>query len=159
MQSLARAYSVAILLLMAGCRSTPRSDSAASAGTEASSGPPPIQVQIPSRWEGRYGVDTLSTRERGTALPGAREYYYRPLDLSFHREVLAVVAVYDSTAWAAVLAEGGPPPGDSVGASGGRVYVVALPQSNPFPTGTPDAASFDTLQLRPNEVATFVILH
>lgn len=103
-------------------------------------------------------MDSLSTAERGLARPGALLFQYLPSDSTMRREALLVVAVYDSAAWRTVRAEDGPPPGDSVAARHGRVYVVALPQSNPFPGGTPDAAVFDALRLKPAEVASLVRL-
>lgn len=77
-------------------------------------------------------------------------------DASIRPQTLVVVAVYDSRAWAAVRAEAGPPPGDSVAAARGRVYVVGLPQSNPFAPGSPDAERFDSLALTPAEVTALV---
>jgi hypothetical protein len=103
-------------------------------------------------------MDSLSTAERGRARPGALVFEYLPSDTTIRPQALLVVAVYDSAAWRSVRAEEGPPPGDSVAARHGRVYVVGLPQSNPFLPGSPDAAVFGILQLRPPEVATVVRL-
>ena len=111
---------------------------------------------IPSRWAGTYRVDSLSTQEQGSARAGALNLVYLPADSSMRAETLVVVTVYDSAAWATVRAEAGPPPGDSVAARAGRVYVVGLPQSNPFAPGSKDAARFDALELRPAEVANLV---
>jgi hypothetical protein len=103
-------------------------------------------------------MDSLSTAERGRARPGALVFEYLPSDSTLRPQALLVVAVYDSGAWRSVRAEEGPPPGDSVAAGYGRVYVVGLPQSNPFAPGSPDAAVFDALQLLPSEIATLVRL-
>jgi hypothetical protein len=111
---------------------------------------------VPVRWTGVYRIDSLSTQEQGTARPGALNLVYLPADSSFRAQTLVVVAVYDSATWTAVRAEQGPPPGDSVAARGGRVYVVGLPQSNPFPRGSQDAGRFNSLELRPAEVAVLV---
>lgn len=113
-------------------------------------------IHLPDRWIGHYLVDSLSTAERGRARTGSFVFLYRPSDSSLRPEALLVVAVYDSAAWQAVRAEGGPPPGDSVTARGGRVYVLALPQSNPFAANTPDAILFHLLQLRPQELPAIV---
>lgn len=51
-----------------------------------------------------------------------------------------------------VRGEAGPPPGDSVAARAGRVYVAGLPQSNPFAPGSADATAFHELRLRPTEL-------
>ena len=73
---------------------------------------------------------TLSTAERGSALPGALVFEYLPSDSTIHPQALMAVAVYDSVTWRAVRAEQGPPPGDSVAAKLGRIYVIGLPQND-----------------------------
>ena len=113
-------------------------------------------VELPSRWSGHFKVDSLSTAERGLAEPRALVFSYLPGDTSVRPQALAVIAVYDSAAWVAVRAEGGPPPGDSVASKGGRVFVVGLPQSNPFPARSTDAVLFGLLMLKPAEVAQLV---
>jgi len=114
-------------------------------------------LELPTRWTGHYRVDSLSTAERGRARPGVLVFSYLPSDSTIRPQVLAVVAVYNSDSWAAVRAEGGPPPGDSVIARAGRVYVVAQPQSNPFPEQSADAVLFGLLQLKPAEVMAMVL--
>jgi len=99
-------------------------------------------LELPIRWTGHFRVDSLSTSEQMRARPGVLVFSYLPSD---------------SAVWSAVRAEGGPPPGDSVVARGGRVYVVGLPQSNPFPEQSADAVLFGLLQLRPAEVASLVL--
>jgi hypothetical protein len=106
-----------------------------------------FSVVLPARWVGVYRVDTLSTAERGTARPGALNIVYLPKDSSVIPQTLVVVAAYDSAAWSRVKVEGGPPPGDSVFAKDGRVYILGLPQSNPFAPGSVDALKFDSLAL------------
>jgi hypothetical protein len=108
-------------------------------------------VQLPARWTGSYRVDSLSSAERGTARPGAFNIVYLPVDTTVLPQTLIVVAVYDSVAWAKLKTQGGPPPGDSIMAKNGRVYILGLPQSNPFSPGTVDALKFDSLTLNPVE--------
>lgn len=117
-----------------------------------------FQARVPERWTGHYKTDTLSTQERGLAHRGATQYLYLPSDSTQHPQALAVVAVYDADTWSQMRAEGGPPPGDSVGQRSGLVFVVGLPQSNPFFPGSVDAIRFDSLQLAPIEVGKFVTL-
>lgn len=114
-------------------------------------------LELPIRWSGHFRVDSLSTSEQMRARPGVLVFSYLPSDSTQRPQALAVIAVYDSTVWASVRAKGGPPPGDSVVARGGRVYVVGLPQSNPFPERSADAVLFELLQLRPAEVASLVL--
>lgn len=111
------------------------------------------QLDLPTRWQGHFRVDSLSTAERGLARPGAVVFNYLPSDSSFRPQAMLVIAVYDSAAWMTVRRESGPPPGDSVASGGGRVYIVALPQSNPFPPGVTDAIMFDLLRIRTTEVS------
>jgi hypothetical protein len=156
-----RSFSI-LLILVAGCRSsTPDSqrtvgDTSVAAVVADSSGM--YQLDLPTRWQGHFRVDSLSTAERGRAYPGAFVFQYLPSDSTLRPQALLVVAVYDSAIWQSVRAEAGPPPGDSVAARDGHVYVVGLPQSNPFAPGSTDATVFSLLQLRPAEVATLVRL-
>lgn len=114
-------------------------------------------LELPTRWTGHYRVDSLTTVERGRARHGVLVFSYLPSDSTIRPQVLAVVAVYDSAAWAGLRAEGGPPPGDSVIARAGRVYVVGQPQSNPFPSQSADAVLFGLLQLKPAEIMAMVL--
>jgi hypothetical protein len=133
-----------LLIFLAACsRGAPRAE---------------FQVRIPDRWGKSYRLDTLSTQERGLAHRGATQYQYLPSDTTQRPQALAVVAVYDADAWGQVRSEGGPPPGDSVGERSGLVFVVGLPQSNPFFPGSVDAVRFDSLQLTPAEAGKFVVL-
>jgi hypothetical protein len=139
-------------------------DSAGSASAVAST-PEPVMVKapdasfsvmLPSHWVGVFRVDTLSTAERGSARPGALNVVYLPRDSSVIPQTLVVVAVYDSAAWTRVKAAGGPPPGDSVFAKDGRVYILGLPQSNPFAPGSADALKFDSLALTAADKARMI---
>jgi hypothetical protein len=155
------------LLAALACRAeTPASRAAANDSAISGAAPGAVvagdtmyyELLLPVRWQDHFRVDSLSTAERGRARPGALVFEYLPSDSTLRPQALLVVAVYDSAAWQAVRAEGGPPPGDSVASRRGRVYVVALPQSNPFAPGSPDATVFSVLQLRPVEVSTLIRL-
>ncbi|MEO8032699.1 MAG: hypothetical protein ABJC74_02710 [Gemmatimonadota bacterium] len=152
---------LSILSVLSAC--SPAKPSAAARGTPTVGllKPTPAseyQVRIPPRWAGLYRLDTLSTQERGNAPPGAIQYAYLPQNSTQHSETLIAIVVYDSAAWAQVRAEGGPPPGDSVAQRNGRIYIVALPQSNPFASGTADSTAFQALELTADEAAHFVVL-
>jgi hypothetical protein len=134
----------------------PAPDHKAGAPDSASGTLGSYNLALPDRWKGHFRVDSLSTQERGTALPGAVVFNYLPADTTIHPQALLVVAVYDSAAWQAVRKEGGPPPGDSVAAKSGKVFVVGLPQSNPFAPGSPDAMVFQLLELKPAELSALV---
>jgi hypothetical protein len=142
-----------LVVALGGCRS-PREQPVASAADSLGR----YDLNLPARWAGHYAVDSLSTAERGRARPGALVFLYQPSDTAQRREVLLVVAVYDSAVWRTIRSEEGPPPGDSVAARAGRVYVLAFPQSNPFTPNTPDAILFDLLLLRTTELPSIVQL-
>jgi hypothetical protein len=138
------ACGLGLMALLAGCGTgVPRAE---------------FQARIPARWADTYKTDTLSTQERGLAHRGAIQYLYLPRDTTQRPQALAVVAVYDADAWGQVRTEGGPPPGDSVAGQSGLVFVVGLPQSNPFFPGSVDALRFDSLQLTADEKGKFVAL-
>ena len=113
-------------------------------------------MNFPERWTGVTRTDSLTTAERGLALPGAVNIVYIPRDTAIIPQTLVVIAVYDSAAWMKVKAEGGPPPGDSIAAGGGKIFIAGMPQSNPFAPGSVDAVKFDSLSLKPEEKATLV---
>lgn len=113
-------------------------------------------MNLPGRWAGFTRTDSLSTAERGLALPGAVNIVYIPRDTAIIPQTLVVIAVYDSASWVKARSAGGPPPGDSVASGNGRVYIVGMPQSNPFTPGSVDALKFDSLSLRPDEKAGIV---
>ncbi len=145
------------LLVVVGCGGEKPNPPAAPASASDNLGS--YTLALPERWKGHFRVDSLSTQGRGTALPGAVVFNYIPSDSSIRPQALLVVAVYDSAAWQAVRKEGGPPPGDSVAAKNGKVFVVGLPQSNPFPAGSPDAMVFQLLALKQTEVSGVVQPH
>jgi len=150
------------LVFLADCRSGSRPaqhpDSAATRGLDSAAaavvgGPAEsYELLLPQRWAGHFRIDSLSTGERGRALPGALVVEYLPADSTIRPQALMALAVYDSATWREVRAEPGPPPGDSVAINGGRVYVIGLPQSNPFAPNSPDAVVFQVLQLRRAEL-------
>lgn len=157
---------VFLVLASAACKgadSAPAGDSATLATTTAAANEPTVKsfdgtfsVTLPRHWSGAYRVDTLSTVERGGARPGALNVVYLPSDSSVIPQTLVVIAVYDSAAWKKATSEGGPPPGDSSFAKDGRVYVLGLPQSNPFTPGSVDAFKFDSLALTAEEKARLI---
>ncbi|MFI5235707.1 MAG: hypothetical protein ACHQXA_08355 [Gemmatimonadales bacterium] len=156
--ALRRRLVILLAALLVGCGSGHAKQGEGSPEIVVAGADSSYEVHLPFRWVGRYKVDTLSTAERGRARPDARVFIYLPADSTLHTEALLVVAVYDSAAWSAVRAAGGPPPGDSMLAHAGLVYVVTGPQSNPFAANSPDAFRFNLLQLRPEELRAVVQL-
>lgn len=104
------------------------------------------RFEAPPSWDERVrivedpdGADRLA--EEG--IHAARLFEYLPRDTSIVPQTLLGVYVYDSTVWAKLEAEGGPPQGDLVMRGPGVAYVVGFPQSNPFAPGTVDSVEFD----------------
>lgn len=148
-----------LLPFLAACGPKPRASSTARISADSLVRPYPasdFKLRIPPRWAGLTRLDTLSSQERGDARLGAIQYSYLPQDPKTHTEVLVAVAVYDSATWHAAIKEGGPPPGDSVAGANGRVFIVALPQSNPFAVGA-DSTAFASLELTAAEARAFVV--
>lgn len=104
------------------------------------------RFEAPPSWDERVrivedpdGADRLA--EEG--IHAARLFEYLPHDTTIVPQTLLGVYVYDSTVWARLEAEGGPPQGDLVMRGPGVAYVVGFPQSNPFAPGTADSVEFD----------------
>ena len=102
-------------------------------------------LSAPSSWDDRVvmvddpeGIARL--REQG--IQSARLFNYVPFDTTIVPQTLLGVYVYDSTAWARIEAEGGPPQGQLVRRSPGIAYIASFPQSNPFAEGGRDAMEF-----------------
>src|SRR5206468_5600793 len=102
------------LVFLADCRSGSRpaqhADSAATRGLDSAApvvaGPAgSYELLLPQRWVGHYRIDSLSTGERGQALPGALVVEYLPADSTIRPQALMVLAVYDSATWREVRAE------------------------------------------------------
>lgn len=104
------------------------------------------RLESPPSWDDRVRmVDDPQAapllRER--AVHSAKLFEYLPRDTSIVPQVLLGVYVYDSTAWAKVSAEDGPPQGEVVARGPGVVYVVGFPQSNPFGSQQADSVEFE----------------
>lgn len=104
------------------------------------------RLESPPSWDDRVrivddpeGVQRL--KEQG--IHAARLFEYLPRDTSIVPQTLLGVYVYDSTAWAKLEGEEGPPQGEVVARGPGMVYVVGFPQSNPFAPGSADSVEFD----------------
>ncbi len=104
------------------------------------------RLESPASWDDRVrivddpeGVQRL--KEQG--IHAARLFEYLPRDTSIVPQTLLGVYVYDSTAWAKLEREEGPPQGEVVARGPGMVYVVGFPQSNPFAPGSADSVEFD----------------
>ncbi|HEX4934544.1 MAG TPA: hypothetical protein VFV33_15245 [Gemmatimonadaceae bacterium] len=104
------------------------------------------RLESPKFWDERVRVVDDPEGEARLAAQGifaATLFEYLPRDTSVVPQTLLGVYVYDSTAWAKLQGEEGPPQGEVVERGPGVVYVVGLPQSNPFGWGSADSAEFE----------------
>lgn len=124
------------------------------AALAACSGPPVFQSPSgaytftpPGSWAGHFQSRVLGPNEGPGPYEEGVDFLYPPQDSTMRPQVLLRLVVYRDSAWAALLAEGGPPPGEEVRRlSGGRVLIVGLPQSNPFPASR-DSARFQGMTI------------
>lgn len=103
------------------------------------------RLEAPAAWDAHVKiVDAPESVARLTAegVRSARLFNYIPFDSSVVAQTLLGVYVYDSTAWAKLEREGGPPRGEVVTRGAGVAYVASLPQSNPFAPGSRDSVEF-----------------
>ncbi len=105
-----------------------------------------FSVDLPSLWRGYYkGVDRADT----TA--GARfsvEFVFLPAPAwKAEPHTLMVIRTFPKPAWDAIVARPGPPIAVQIGAKGDIVFAISFSGSNPYKTGTPEAAKYDELML------------
>ena len=137
-----------------------RSDSAVVATSSSST---PIVVHAagvhfdpPSTWPRRYyRVEAKSGPLAEAEQDGAAHdvtVHYQP-DQPGHREAsLCRIVVFPRHEWARVDSEDGPPVGTVIDSLHAWVYVAQMPQSNPYPSGSPDAEQFDAMRLSIREL-------
>ncbi len=147
-----RMMSGVLAACLAGCtgRSTKAAadSSQAVAGSETNAALESLSWRFtaPASWDERVRVvedPEGAERLAQQGIQAARLFEYLPHDTTIVPQALFGVYVYDSTAWAKLEAEEGPPQGEVVARGPGVAYVVAFPQSNPFASGTVDSVEFD----------------
>jgi hypothetical protein len=115
-----------------------------------------IRFAPPIRWSrDRIVVTELGADSAVVKLAGAAHgvsFDYKAEQPGHRNQSLLCILVFDQTRWAAHLAEGGPPAGESIASVGDWVYVAALPSSNPYRAETLDADQFDDMHLSLEEV-------
>lgn len=103
-----------------------------------------FDLELPGVWTAHY-----STVERADTTGGAHhavEFIYRPDSGSKARPLpLMTLRVFTKAAWAAALKRPGPPAGALIGESATDAFVLALPESNPYPPASPEAPAYDRL--------------
>lgn len=142
----------AVSLAVAGCAATrpaedaPKDTLSTTAYVSETEG---FRYLIPESWRGRaFRVHALHDAEAEAAFYKARhivEFSYYPENASLPPQVMVAFLVMTRNDWEAVTAEGGPPPGELLAERGGTVFVLSLPQSNPYPPDSKDARTFDEM--------------
>jgi hypothetical protein len=119
--------------------------------TDATTG---ISFELPESWRNRYAVQALDGALDPTANRAKRVLYFKYLgrDQSIPSQILVALYLYHRADWDTVSAEPGPPQGDLVAEKDTLAVIAGLPQSNPFPGGSPDSASFDSLTVTVEEL-------
>jgi len=137
-------------LSLAACAERPGGsggESAAAAAKAHSDSFPSVswRLEAPDAWNERVVITQDPQGAEGLAREGiqsARLFNYLPYDSTVVPQTLLGIYVYDSTAWATLEGDEGPPQGEVIGRGAGVVYVAGLPQSNPFAPGSRDAREF-----------------
>ncbi len=144
-----RSWCLSVAVVAAACSSAGErgatGDSANVAADSAATATLSWSLSAPASWDDRVvmvddpeGIGRL--REQG--IRSARLFNYVPYDTTIVPQTLLGVYVYDSTAWAKLEAEEGPPQGELLRRAPGIAYIASFPQSNPFADGVRDAAEF-----------------
>lgn len=103
-----------------------------------------FDITLPGAWAGRYRVE-----ERPDTTDGARlAVTFRFVPDSGSRapsHVLLTVRIMPRTAWEAAAKRLGRPYGANIGERGDEVFVVLLPETNPYPASSAEAPVYDRL--------------
>jgi len=150
-----------VLLVGCGSRQEPPGEHS-SALTPIVSRETGIRFMPPLKWSrDRVVVAELDADSAAVELAGALRgvtFDYKAEQPGHRNQPLLRVLVFDRNRWAAQIAEGGPPAGESIASVGDWVYVAALPSSNPYREETLDADQFDAMHLSLDEVrAAFAV--
>ena len=141
-----------ICAVLAACAGDGRAGGADSASVNAEQGDSDSiqslswRFSAPESWDDRVVIaedPDGAVRLEQEGIHSARLFNYLPYDTTVVPQTLLGVYAYDSTAWARLEREGGPPQGVLIRRGPGVAYVVGFPQSNPFRPGSRDSVEFD----------------
>lgn len=108
-----------------------------------------LQVRLPSDWPlRRVRVETVSGPSASARWQGAERliaFEYLPEDPAHPQVVLFEAVVLPRSEWLRLSQLPAPPRGFEVAANRSRAVVAALPQGNPYPPGSRDAAIYEAL--------------
>ena len=139
---------MALTALLAGCVSGRTPEAVPAAGTFVSEigG---FRYTLPASWRGHAcHVHELAGADAAAAFYQAEyiaDISYFPEDTAFPPQVMVGFLILKRADYDTIMAEEGPPPGDLLAEREGKVYLLGLPQSNPYPPGSKDARNFDQM--------------
>ena len=118
---------------------------------------------LPYAWQGGYRIEARHGADAEGLAPGARHavtFHYVPLASAVPEQVLLRVLVFGRADWETIEKARGPQAGMEVGERGDVVYVVSVPQGNPFDEGSADRTRYGAMLLSSDQVKqAFTIKH
>jgi hypothetical protein len=115
-----------------------------------------IRFDPPSVWpRDRYWVDAKAGEDADSEQPRASHVVtvvFRPAQAGKAEAPLCRLIVFAQAEWKRIEAEAGPPVGTVLESLDEWVYVVQLPQSNPYRPGSPESEQFEAMRLSIREV-------
>lgn len=130
----------------------PSAEQALAAAAQAKSLPPEkfvsttagFNLTLPGIWTGHYRAE--ETRDAATGARLAVNFKFLPDSGSkAPSATLMTVRIFSRAVWDKVSKQPPGPLGSVLGEHGDDVYVISLPQSNPYPPASPEAPVFDKL--------------
>lgn len=102
-----------------------------------------FDLTLPGVWTGKYRVTEKKDTTAGAHL--AAEFIFIPDSGSkAPPRTLMTLRLFSRAAWEAT-AKRGRPIGTKLGERGDEVFALSLPESNPYPPGSPEAPAYDLL--------------
>lgn len=113
-----------------------------------------FHFEIPARWTGNYTIHEYTDAEIKENYSSAKHV----VDFAYQTQKeddtqsLFTIMVFGKQEWKKIAAEEGPPIGEVLMEDASQVFVVAMPQSNPFEMTSADGKLFDSMVLSFTEV-------
>ena len=139
-----------LLLLTAACGEPPAGEPLHATGHLFSDELSGIALDLPTVWAGRYQMsDSIGAPEPGLE----RELTLRFVraDSSVVATPLAVIRVFEATAWSALSPDGTARFGARVANNASHAVALAMAAENPMAANSADALAFDTLMIALNQ--------
>ncbi|MBM4193819.1 MAG: hypothetical protein FJ202_05500 [Gemmatimonadetes bacterium] len=103
-----------------------------------------FDLHLPGIWTGKYVASEKNDTTAGAHL--AVEFKFKPDSGSAApSHLLMTIRLFTKAAWDKVSARPGAPVGVKLAESGKTVFVLSLPEANPYPATSPEAPRYDQL--------------